>query len=224
MGLTLRKIAYVFLYALLGFSLYFVFDGLRARLILAIGTAFFYGVLDEIHQTLMGRFGRWQDTLINLGGIAIGIGLAVLILFLLKKIKQWFDKQKKHHRLEMVLDALSLASVLFYVIYRFLQSTMFQFYYSNRYKMLTFILPIVFGGIRFLYLVLKKCWATESYKKQSFFILRCFLSFCLAIPFVLVGWMHDYKMLIYLPICCMCLYDMVPDEFLASLFSFHPTI
>lgn len=211
-GLTLRKLAHIFLYALLGFSLYFAFDGIRARFPLAVGTAFCYGILDEFHQTMSGRIGRWQDTLIDLGGILIGAGLAVLILFLQKKIKAWFDKQKEHHRLEMVLDALSLASVLFYAIYRFLQSTMFQFYYSNRYKMLTIILPIVFGGIRFLYLVLKKCWAAESHKEQSFFILRCILAFCLLIPFVLVGWMHDYKMLIYLPICCMCLYDMVPEK------------
>ena len=211
-GLTLRKLVHVFLYALLGFSLYFVFQGIRARFPFAVGTAFCYGILDEIHQSMSGRIGRWQDTLIDLCGVLIGVGLAILVFFLLKKIKPWFDKQKKHHRLEMVLDALSLASVLFYVIYRFLQSTMFQFYYSNRYKMLTIILPIVFGGIRFLYLVLKKCWATESYKKQSFFILRCILSFCLAIPFLLVGWMHDYKMMIYLPICCMCLYDMVPEK------------
>ena len=211
-GLTLRKLAYVFLYALLGFCLYFTFKGLRARFPLAVGTAFCYGIWDEIHQTMSGRIGRWQDTLIDLGGILIGTGLALLIPLLLKRIKKWYGKREKHRRLEQVLDGLSLASVLFYTIYRFLQSTMFQFYYSNRYKMLTIILPIVFGGIRFLYLVLRKCWTSESYKKQSFFILRCILSFCLAIPFVLVGWMHDYKMLIYLPICCMCLYDMVPEK------------
>lgn len=212
LGLTLRKLAHVFLYALLGFSLCFVFQGIRARFPFAVGTAFCYGILDEIHQRMSGRIGRWQDTLIDLGGVLIGVGLAILVFFLLKKIKPWFDKQKEHHRLEMVLDALSLASVLFYAIYRFLQSTMFQLYYSNRYKMLTIILPIVFGSIRFLYLVLKKFWAAESHKEQSFFILRCIFAFCLAIPFLLVGWMHDYKMLIYLPICCMCLYDMVPEK------------
>ena len=211
-GLTLRKLAYVFLYALLGFSLYFTFKGIRARFPLAVGTAFCYGIWDEIHQTMSGRIGRWQDTLIDLGGILIGTGLALLIPLLLKRIKKWYGKRKEHRRLEQVLDGLSLASVLFYSIYRFLQSTMFQFYYSNRYKLLTIILPVVFGGIRFLYLVLKKYWADESHKEQSFFILRCILAFCLAIPFVLVAWMHDYKMLIYLPICCMCLYDMVPEK------------
>ena len=155
-GLTLRKLAHVFLYALLGFSLYFTFEGIRARFPLAVGTAFCYGIWDEIHQTMSGRIGRWQDTLIDLGGILIGTGLALLIPLLLKRIKKWYGKRKEHRRLEQVLDGLSLASVLFYTIYRFLQSTMFQFYYSNRYKLLTIILPVVFGGIRFLYLVFKE--------------------------------------------------------------------
>ena len=218
-GLTLRKLAHVFLYALLGFSLYFTFEGIRARFPLAVGTAFCYGIWDEIHQTMSGRIGRWQDTLIDLGGILIGTGLALLIPLLLKRIKKWYGKREEHRRLEQVLAGLSLASVLFYSIYRFLQSTMFQFYYSNRYKLLTIILPVVFGGIRFLYLVLKKYWADESHKEQSFFILRCILAFCLAIPFVLVAWMHDYKMLIYLPICCMCLYDMMPEKVCRSFFA-----
>ena len=102
-GLTRRKLAHIFLYALLGFSLYFAFDGIRARFPLAVGTAFCYGILDEFHQTMSGRIGRWQDTLIDLGGILIGAGLAVLILFLQKKIKAWFDKQKEHDMFSLVI-------------------------------------------------------------------------------------------------------------------------
>ena len=218
-GLTLRKLAHVFLYALLEFSLYFVFEGVRARFPLAVGTAFCYGILDEIHQTMSGRIGRWQDTLIDLGGILIGAGLAVLVLILLKQIKKWYGKQEEHRRLERILDALSLAAVLHYAVFRFLQSTMFQFYYSDRYKTATILLLIFFGGIRFLYLAMKKSWAAGTPKAQSFFFLRCLLALALAVPFVVVGWMHDYKLLIFLPFCCLCLYDMATEKIYRAFFA-----
>ena len=218
-GLTLRKLAHVFLYALLGFSLYFVFEGIRARFPLAVGTAFCYGILDEFHQTMSGRIGRWQDTLIDLGGILIGTGLALLVLVLLRQIKKWYEKREEHRLLEQVLDALSLAAVLHYAVFRFLQSTMFQFYYSDRYKTATILLLIFFGGIRFLYLALKKSWAAGSPKAQSFLFFRYLLAFCLAIPFVAVGWMHDYKLLIFLPICCLCLYDMATEKIYKAFFA-----
>ena len=207
-GFTLRKLAHGFLYALLGFSLYYVFAGIRARFPLAVGAAFCCGILVELYQAKAAGIGRWQDTLIDLVGILIGAGLALLIPVLLKRIKKWYKKREEHRRLEQILDALSLAAVLHYAVFRFLQSTMFRFHYSDRYKTVTILLLILFGGIRFLYLALKKCWAADSAKEQSFFFLRCLFAFCLAVPFVLVGWMHDYKVLIFLPICCLCLYDM----------------
>ena len=86
-GLTLRKLAHVFLFAVLGFCLCFVYDGVRLRFPLAAGTGYLYGVFDEIHQTLAGRYGRWQDTLIDLGGVLIGLLAAVLILYLIRKFR-----------------------------------------------------------------------------------------------------------------------------------------
>ena len=122
-------------------------------------------------------------------------------------MKQFLTNQKTKHRLEWVLDALSLGAVLQYAAYRFLQSTMFNFYYSQMYKMVTMGLLLVFGGIRYLYVVVGK-WKGKNNEEKKKFALYCIGAWILALPFFYVGWLHDYKFLIFLPICCMCLYDM----------------
>ncbi len=172
--------------------------------------------------------GQWFDksieflfsrTLIDLSGILIGAGVVLLILVLLMQIKKWYGKREGHRQPEQILDTLSLASVLHYAVFRFLQSTMFRLYFSDRYKTVTILLLVFFGGIRFIYLAQKKCRAADSPKALSFFLLRCVLAFCLAIPFVVVGWIHDYKLLIFLPICCLCLYDMATEKIFRAFFA-----
>ena len=118
-------------------------------------------------------------------------------------------KNEKHRKsFEWILDALSLGAVLQYCAYRFLQSTMFNFFYSNTYKLITMGLLLVFGGARYLYVVGKKLKGNEEKRDRIIFLLRCGGAWLLALPFFYVGWLHDYKVLIFLPICCMCLYDM----------------
>ena len=112
-----------------------------------------------------------------------------------------------------LLDLLSLLSVLQYCVYRFLQSTMFNFYYSQRYKLFTMGLMLVFGGVRYLYIIVRKLREKEK-KEKTKFILKCGFAWLLALPFFYVGWVHDYKMLALLPICCMCLYDMEQSKIL----------
>ena len=122
---------------------------------------------------------------------------------------------EKRKRLEWILDALSLGAVLQYAAYRFLQSTMFVFYYSNTYKKITMLLLIVFGGVRWLYLATKK-WKERDEQGRKRFLLYCLGAVILALPFFYVGWKHDYKFLIFLPICCMCLYDMRAEKILKA--------
>lgn len=213
-GLTLRKLAHIFLFAALGFCLYQALMDVKRRLVIAVGTAYLYGVLDEIHQSLAGRYGRWQDTLIDLIGIALGLAAALLLPKLNVLCKKWFyeDWDAKHpvakKRLEWCLDALSLAAVMQYVGYRFLQTTMFEFIYSELYKTLTFLSLLVFGGVRFVYLFARKLWADADEKAQIRRFLK-FIGVCvLALPFFIVAYLHDYKVLIFIPICWMCLYDI----------------
>lgn len=71
------------------------------------------------------------------------------------------NKRKK----EFILDALSLGAVLQYVIYRFLQSTMFVIYFSEAYKLLTMFFLMVFGGIRYIYMLIKK-WRVLKEKNE----------------------------------------------------------
>ena len=213
-GLTLRKLAHIFLFAALGFCVYQALADVKRRLVIAVGAGYLYGVLDEIHQSLAGRYGRWQDTLIDLVGVALGLAAALLLPKLNILCKKWFyeDWDTKHpvakKRLEWCLDALSLAAVIQYVGYRFLQATMFEFIYSELYKTLTFLSLLVFGGVRFVYLFARKLWADADEKAQ----IRRFLKFVgvcvLAVPFFIVAYLHDYKFLIFIPICWMCLYDL----------------
>ncbi len=78
-GLTLRKLAHVFVYGVLSFCMTGALQGVRGRITLAVSGSFLYGVLDEVHQHLQGRYGRFEDTLIDL----IGIVLGVILFFLL---------------------------------------------------------------------------------------------------------------------------------------------
>lgn len=122
----------------------------------------------------------------------------------------------KRQRIEWIMDALSLGAVLQYCAYRFLQSTMFVIYYSQTYKLLTMALLLVFGGIRYICVLVKKWKRTDEKEEKVWFLLRCVGVWLLALPFFYVGWKHDYKFLIFLPICCMCLYDMEAEKILKS--------
>ena len=120
-------------------------------------------------------------------------------------------QESMRQKLEWALDAFSLCAVLQYCAYRFLQSTLFVFYYSQTYKLITMGLLLVFGGIRYLSLLAAK-WKGKRTEERKKFLLRCAGAWGLALPFFYVGWKQDYKFLIFLPICCMCLYDMNPEK------------
>lgn len=113
---------------------------------------------------------------------------------------------------------LSLAAVLHYTAYRFLTSTMFTFYYTNTYKIITMVLLLVFGGVRYLYKITKKLKSNIDQKKKINLLFRCAIAWILALPFFYVGWIHDYKFLIFLPICCMSLYNMQAKKVFKSFF------
>lgn len=210
LGLLLRKVAQIFLYALLGFSIYYAFDSIRGRFFWAIGIAFAVVVLGELQQAWGGWYGWWADTFIDLAGILLGIWVAVLVVFLLRTLRKAFEKadSKKFVRIERILDGVSLAAVMHYAFYRFLHSTMFSFYYPTLYKVATILFMLAAGGVRFLYIVLKKCWADPDPRAWSYMFLQYALAFCLAVPFVYVGLLYNYKWLIPIPLAVMCLYDM----------------
>ena len=126
-------------------------------------------------------------------------------------MKTFINKLKTRKTLEWCLDTFSLLSVLQYCVYRFLQSTMFNFYYPQTYKLVTMGLLLAFGGMRYLYVIMKK-WKGKDEKGRRKFLLNCGLAWLLALPFFYVGWLHDYKNLIFLPVCCMCLYDMEAEK------------
>lgn len=123
------------------------------------------------------------------------------------KTEKW-NTEDKTKNISQLLDTLALFSVLQYSVYRFLQSTMFPFVYSEKYKVLTFALLVIFGGVRFLFLFI--CRLT-SIKKNNDKIVCCIKYFfwgCISIPFIYVGFKYDYKVIIFIPITAMCLYDM----------------
>lgn len=106
------------------------------------------------------------------------------------------------------LDTLALFAVMQYVSYRFLQSTMFPFVYSERYKFLTFALVVLIGVLRFFVLFIIKFCSLYGAGRKSWYVLKCGISACLALPFIFVGHKYDYKVMIFLPMAALCLYDM----------------
>ena len=57
---------------------------------LTLGSGYLYAMLDEWHQQIIGRHGRWEDTLIDLIGVVIGMLLSMRWLALLR----WILKKK----------------------------------------------------------------------------------------------------------------------------------
>lgn len=85
-----RKLAHVFIFAVLGFFLRVCFEGWlsgKKRLLLysfLIGSV--YAISDEVHQLLVpGRSGSVQDILLDCGGILLGVLIAAGIIRLVKK-------------------------------------------------------------------------------------------------------------------------------------------
>ena len=79
LGLSLRKMAHIFLYFLLGICMTGSMKGLKARVPLSVGACYLYAVLDELHQLYSSRDGRWDDTLIDLIGILLGVALFLAV-------------------------------------------------------------------------------------------------------------------------------------------------
>lgn len=118
--------------------------------------------------------------------------------------------------LKITLDYISLVAVMQYVIFRFLQSTTFPFVYSTPYKVIVFLSLVLSGSARFLIILRAKIKASDLANSKKIILSRCFFFATLALPFVYVGWKHDVKILIFMPITALCLYDMEPERVLKS--------
>lgn len=221
-GFSIWHLLYFFLCVLLGFLLYNIFPKTKTRIYFAFGSGILFCSILAFWGENHLHTGLWYDALAAFAGITAGIVLAVLAVIFLRFLSKWFSNSnsKRQQRLETIFDAMAIVSVMHYVVFRFLQSTMFGFYYSDRYKTITLLSLILTGGLRYLYLLLKKVLMISEPKKQSLLLLRHMLVFSLAIPFFLVGWMHNYKLLFFLPFTALCLYDMEPEKvFRAFLFT-----
>ena len=204
------KLTLAFLFVLAGLCISCIFRNAKNRILLTVGIEILCVLFVLASQ--WGVYGkiRWLDLLLCCTGLAAGAGISVFSNRFFRFLQQRYVNMPMHsrQRLEMILDALALGAVIHYAVFRFLQNSMFTFYYSDLYKSITLLLLVFLGGIRFLYIILIKFWQTAQPQRQSFLLLRCAFFISLSIPFFLVGWMHDYKMLFFLPFAALCLYDM----------------
>ncbi len=116
-----------------------------------------------------------------------------------------------------ILDGLSLIAVSNYIAFRFLQNTTFPFVYSGLYKAATMALMVFFGGVRFLYVLYGKLHTAEADRftvKQM--VIQCLLIGILSLPFIYSGMKNDFKLLIFMPVAVVCLYDMKPEKVLKA--------
>ena len=99
-GLTLRKLAHIFLFACLGLCVAEALKGfqlslrhgqghLPLRIPGTVVLCYLYAMADEWHQELSGRHGRWEDTLIDLIGIGLGIIGALVLDWVVRKIRNY---------------------------------------------------------------------------------------------------------------------------------------
>lgn len=85
-GLSLRKYAHIFLYALLGLFSFLTVKDMRkssiCKILIAVGICYGYGCLDEVHQFFIdGRTALLRDTFID----ALGFIPAILMCFVISK-------------------------------------------------------------------------------------------------------------------------------------------
>ena len=60
---------------------------------------------------------------------------------------------------------------------------------------------------------------TERKERAKKYVMHVVSAWILALPFFYVGWRNDYKVLIFMPVCCMCLYNMESKKILKSFFA-----
>ena len=96
----IRKLAHYSLYTLGGFLIYLEINEYKIPLLRKIiytqifGTS--YACTDELHQILIpGRSGEIKDIFIDSCGIFTGVVVAILCIFLLKKIKEKYLRKIK---------------------------------------------------------------------------------------------------------------------------------
>ena len=128
------------------------------------------------------------------------------------RVLKHFNLLQSRWSIRECLDNLSLAAVLYYLLYRFMQSTTFSFIYTKLYKYSTILPLIVFGELRFFYIIYLKLKQSQSKKEKYDLLLKCAGAVFIALPFFIVAFLHDYKMLVYLPLLALCLVDMNPDK------------
>ena len=87
LGFTIRKWAHIAAYLVLAFCMFEALEDRNRRKVFTVVFSYLYAVFDEYHQYRIGRYGRWQDTLIDLLGVFLGLGLALLAPVLLRPLR-----------------------------------------------------------------------------------------------------------------------------------------
>ena len=215
------KLVHVLLLILLGFCLFRLSEKPSGRILLTAGIGLLIDAADKSFQYFSGRSVGWLGAAADFAVILIGAGLSALSMLFLRFLKKWIQRGSSDHirRLEGILDVAALSTVLHYAAYRFLQSTTFRIYYSDRYKTIT-ILALAFAGVlRLAYYFLKTYWACGNEKRKALFVsLRFALALGLAVPFFAVGVLHGYRILFFFPLAAMCLYRMEPEKVFRAFF------
>jgi len=88
-----RKSAHFAIFSVLGFCTAFavrqVADGKRRVFLVSSGWCAFYAATDEFHQYFVpGRACMWQDWLIDVAGVLLGVGAAFVLFWLMDKMRE----------------------------------------------------------------------------------------------------------------------------------------
>lgn len=89
--IDLRKVAHLAVFALIGFLIIYLvpLNKVYLRVIVAFGAGLVTGIADELHQSFsQDRIASWTDVLIDLLGIAVGVGTFLLCRQIYGHIKE----------------------------------------------------------------------------------------------------------------------------------------
>ena len=98
LNVYLRKAAHMFIYFLLGLSLYHAFAQFIAKtryvFLFAVLASFLAACTDEFHQFFVeGRGAQWQDVAIDMTGVCIGL-IFILLFHAFKRWILWREKNR----------------------------------------------------------------------------------------------------------------------------------
>lgn len=120
--------------------------------------------------------------------------------------------EKQNSLFSRVLEWAALAVVMYYCVYRFFATTMFQFTWSETSATVRFSLIVGFGLLRLLTGLWQDLRRSADRREKRAVLLKGLLALASIVPCVLITSGVGYVFFVYLPFAAFCLYGTKPER------------